>query len=202
MNVKISTINHYQPSYNKSFTKPSFKGACPVETIKHYNLGMMPNGIVGKIRALKSDGKEVYLNLEKQATSSNEIYSILDDFKNVIGRIEIQLRKNVWYCKGDEPSHVFVKELRNYSNPRTPYYRNNLEEYKQIGVRLLQVAQRRSDEAQLEGNIMLVAKCESLPFYKKLGFVIAPSISRFINPNKLTLPPEAKEPLSKLYGGL
>lgn len=202
MNVQFSTLNLCQSNYKKSVVKPSFKGGAPVETIKHYNLGMMSDGIIGKVKLLKANGKEAFLNVEKFSNNLNEIYKLKDDFDNVIGKMEIQLRQNVWRCKGNEPSHVFVKELRNYSNPRTPYYRNNLEEYKQIGVRLLQVAQRRSDEAQLEGNIMLVAKGESMPFYKKLGFVIAPSISRFINPNKLTLPPEAKEPLSKLYGGL
>lgn len=47
------------------------------------------------------------------------------------------------------------------SNPNTPYYKNGLEHIKDIGIRLLQIAQRRSDEAKCVGNIKLISKNES-----------------------------------------
>ena len=67
-----------------------------------------------------------------------------------------------------DPSHVFVDELRNFSNPNTPYYKQGLDYYKDIGTRLLQIAQRRSDEAQCQGNIKLISKGESLNWYKSV----------------------------------
>lgn len=49
---------------------------------------------------------------------------------------------------------------------------------------------------------MLNDNIESMEFYKKLGFKQTPFVSRFNNPNKMYLPTDAKEPLSKLYDGL
>lgn len=57
-------------------------------------------------------------------------------------------------------------------------------------------------EAMLNGNIELISKNESMEFYKKLGFKQTPFLSRFDNPNKMYLPPDAKKPLSRMYGGL
>ena len=65
----------------------------------------------------------------------------------------------------------------------------------------MQIAQRRSAEAMCNGNIELISKGESFNFYKKLGF----QSSRTFwgeNPNKMYIPPEAKEALSRAYGGL
>ena len=60
----------------------------------------------------------------------------------------------------------------------------------------------RSDEAGLKGNIELISKNESLGFYEKLGFKRYPFLSPFVNPNKMYLPADAKEPLSRMYDGL
>ena len=98
--------------------------------------------------------------------------------------------------------------MRNFSNPNTLYYKQGLEYYKDIGTRLLQIAQRRSDEAQCQGNIKLISKGESLNWYKSVigmrqEFPPIPGMKFNIhNPNQLYLPPENKEPLSKLQGGL
>ena len=73
---------------------------------------------------------------------------------------------------------------------------------------MLQIAQRRSDESMCQGNIKLVSKGESLDWYKNVigmrqEFPSIPGMRFNIhNPNQLYLPPENKEPLSKLQGGL
>lgn len=205
MKVQLLSNAYCYNTQSKTATKPSFKAGMPVETIKHYNLGMMPNGIIGKVKVLKANGEEAFLNVCKQVTIMREIYRLQDDMDRVIGKIELKPRKFENYSKfeyKDDPSHIFVEELRNYSRPGTPYHMKDLEEYKQVGVRLMQIAQRRSDECGLNGNIEFVSKNESMPFYEKLGFKRVPFISIYVNPNKMYLPPEAKEPFSRAYGGL
>ena len=93
-----------------------------------------------------------------------------------------------------------VDDLRNFSKPNTPYHDKNLEYFKDIGTRLLQIAQRRSDEAQCVGNIKLIPMPESRRYYTdKIGMIKDPT-----NPygSAFILPPDKKEPLSKMYGGL
>lgn len=205
MKIQPLAIQH---NYNKTFnysTEPMFKGGLPVETIKHYNLGIMSNGYVGKVKVLKSTGEEAFLNVFKQATFLSEIYKLQDDLNRVIGKIELKPKKFENYCKfeyKEDPSHIFVEELRNYSRPGTPYHIKDLEEYKQVGLRLMQIAQRRSDECGFNGNIELVSKDESMPFYEKIGFKKVPFVSIYVNPNKMYLPPDAKEPFSRMNGGL
>lgn len=201
MNIQNTPINYNPKIYQNFTTKPTFKGISSVETIKHYNLGIMANGFVGKVRVLKTSGQEALLNVYKQSFGLEENYKLKDDADKIIGEIVLKIRKPKWKIE-NEFGHIFVDELRNYSNPRTPYYTKGLEEYKQIGTTLLQIAQRRSDECMLNGNIELISKNESMEFYKKLGFKQTPFVSRFTNPNKMYLPPEAKEPLSRIYGGL
>lgn len=201
MKIQNNSINYYSGIAQSTTTKPAFKGWCGVETIKHYNLGMMANGFIGKVRVLKACGEQAFLNVEKVVSSLGENYKLKDDAGKVVGEIELKIRKPMWDTS-NESAHIFVDELRNYSNPRTPYYKAGLEEYRGIGTRLLQIAQRRSDECMLNGNIELISKNESMGFYKKLGFKQVPFVSRFTNPNKMYLPPEAKEPLSRMYDGL
>lgn len=201
MKIQNTPIN-YNPKVCQNFsTKPAFKGLVSVETIKHYNLGMMSNGYIGKVKLLKANGEEAILNVEKRAFELEENYKLKDDVGKIIGEIVLKIRRPLWSTEKDA-GHIFVDELRNFSNPKTPYYTKGLEEYKQIGTRLLQIAQRRSDECRLNGNIELISKNESMEFYKKLGFKQTPFLSRFDNPNKMYLPPDAKEPLSRMYGGL
>lgn len=204
--MKIQTL-YYDSYYNNYQTKSlnnSFKGVMPVETIKHCNIGMMPNGLIGKVGVKKTSGENVFLNVFKNANSLSEIYCIRDNLENVIGLIELKIKKFQNYDKLEttqDPSHVFVETLRNFSNPNTPYYVKGLEEYKKIGTRLMQIAQRRSDEALCNGNIELISKNESLDFYNKLGFQ---NMKTFWggNPNKMYLPPESKKDFSQKYGGL
>lgn len=205
MKVQIVANSYYLNTKLKTSTEPTFKASLPVETIKHYNLGMMSNGYVGKVKVLRANNEEVLLNVFKQAQYFKEIYRLQDDFGKVIGKIELKIKKfeqSDNCVSNDVSNHIYVEELKNYSRPDTPYYMKGLEEYKQIGVRLLQIAQRRSDECGLEGNIELIAKNEAIPFYEKIGFKrIIPKFS-YMNPNKMYLPAEAKEPFSKLYSGL
>lgn len=146
----------------------------------------------------------------KHLTSEGEEYKIMNDFNNLIGHAKIKIRKydeGQFYGLKENPSHVFISELRNFSKPDTPYHNKDLPYYKDIGTRFLQIAQRRSDEAQCMGNIKLIAKNESKPFYMnviqmKEEFPMGSSLRKFNNPNMMYLPLEAKEPLSKLQGGL
>ena len=204
MRIQATPYKYYSNSSLNYSTKPSFKVSIPVETIKYCNIGMMHNGLIGKIKTLKANGEEAFLNVYKHANYLKELYFIKDDADQVIGEIDLRIKKAVDYDKTEfphDPSHVFIETLRNYSNPKTPFYRKGLDEYKGIGTKLLQIAQRRSDEACCNGNIELISKIESFDFYFKLGFKNS-NLKWGANPNKMYLPPEAKEPLSKLYGGL
>ena len=208
MKIQFSPITYTSNTSLKTSPRPTFKAGMPIETIKHYNLGMMQNGFIGKVKAIKANGEEAFLNVFKQATALQEVYSLQDDFGSVIGKIEIKPKKCESYANygyKEDPSHIFVEELRNFSHPGTPYYIKGLEEYKLIGVRLMQIAQRRSDECGLNGNIELISKDESMPFYEKLGLKKIPFdsfVGYYTNPNKMYLPAEAKEALSKMHGGL
>lgn len=200
--MKIQNIN---PNYfiSKS-NKPRFKASMPVERLTHTNIGMAKNGLIGKVEVLKASGEKVFLNIYKYASFLKEIYFLKDNAEQVIGEIELRIKKAINYDKvayPQDPSHVYVELLRNYSDPKTPFYRKGLEEYKHIGARLLQIAQRRSDEAQCNGNIELTSRTESFNFYYALDFKNS-DLSWGGNPYRLYLPPEAKEPLSKRYGGL
>lgn len=176
----------------------------PVERLTHTNIGMAKNGLIGKVEVLKATGDKVFLNVFKQGGFLKEYYFLKDDVDNIIGEIELRVKKAINYDKvayPQDPSHVYVELLRNYSDPKTPFYRKGLEEYKHIGARLLQIAQRRSDEAQCNGNIELISRIESFNFYYALNFKNT-DIAWGGNPYRLYLPPEAKEPFSKRYGGL
>lgn len=213
--MQINNYKYNTPIYsNRTGFVPSFKGGS-VETLTHTNIGSCLEGYIGKVRLRKSDGGETFLNVfKKYLCEGYENYSVQNDANEVLGEISLAVRKyapcsNPYGVQGD-PSHVFVSELRNYSNPSTPYYKKGLEPHKDIGTRLLQIAQRRSDEAQCQGNIKLISKNESKSWYKNVigmteefpaeqnyGFKF-----RLHNPNAMMLPPHAKEPLSRLHGGL
>lgn len=180
-----------------------------IQTLTHTNIGSCLEGYIGKIRVRKPDG-EAYLNVFKKYIGKDaENYVIQNDKNEAVGSINVFIRKiqpNQW--DDSDPSHVFVDELRNFSKPDTPYHNPKLEYFKDIGTRLLQIAQRRSDEANCCGNIKLISKGESLNWYKNVigmrqEFPPIPGMKFQIhNPNQLYLPPEAKEPLSRLQGGL
>lgn len=208
MEVKNDLIKYFTGFQSKPITTPSFKGINPVETIKHCNVGMMPDGIIGKVRVFKKNGEETFLNVIKMKGATNqETYMLKDKYGKLIGEMDIKINKINNYDRlefSEDPSHVFVDYLRNYSRPNTPYHKEGLEEYKGIGTRLLQIAQRRSDEACCNGNIQLHSKNESKDFYKKLGFAEEPLSSYNSNKiqNRMYLPPEAKEPFSRRNEGL
>ncbi|MCM1266071.1 MAG: hypothetical protein NC200_07720 [Candidatus Gastranaerophilales bacterium] len=200
----------------KRMTSPSFKGTS-VETLKHTNIGSCLNGYIGKVKARKAaTNEECLVNVFKRNNGNNhENYSIRNDNNDILGEIDIVIKKYDYNpqtsYESADPSHVFVDNLRNYSKPDTPYYKQGLEHIKDIGIRLLQIAQRRSDEAQCVGNIKLISKNESKDWYKNVigmteEFPIIQTNSRIRfnvhNPNAMILPPLSKEPLSRLNGGL
>lgn len=194
---------------NKSIKakNPSF---CGVSTLTHTNIGMCANGFIGKIKVRLGDGGDALLNVIKNRCFDCEEYKIMDDLNNLIGEAQIKIRKFEKYDPFEytsDPSHVYVDGLRNYSKPGTPYHNEKLPYYKDIGTRILQIAQRRSDEANCCGNIKLIAKNESKPFYQNVihmreEFPAGSPLRFFNNPNTMYLPPEWKEPLSRLQGGL
>lgn len=218
-NIQYSPIQFQYSSFKKVKASPSFSGGY-VETLKYTNIGSCLEGYIGKVRVRRaSDNQECFLNVFKKYIGHNaENYSIKNDKDELVGEIDVFIKKfqpgsYSQFEYKEDPSHVFVDNLRNYSDPRTPYYKQGLEHMKDIGTRLLQIAQRRSDEAQCVGNIKLISKNESKEWYKKvIGMVEeypdvqnsgTPKWMRSIhNPNSMILPPHAKEPLSKLTGGL
>lgn len=213
MSVQVLNNNYYRNILQQKLMMPysvPFKG-CVQETLTHTNIGSCLNGYIGKVSLKNDDGTFSFLSVFKHKENPiTENYKIKDDFGNVIGETKIIIRKhntNVSCFQGEDLSHVFVDELRNYSKPNTPYHNKNLKHYKGVGIRLLQIAQRRSDEAFCNGNIELIAKNESKPFYfdvikMKEKYPEGSFERKFNNPNKLYLPPEEKERLSKLMGGI
>lgn len=202
------SINNSAIKEHKNISNPTFQHNIP-NALTHTNIGSCLEGYIGKVSVRKND-KNVALNVFKKfKENAIENYTIQNDTGDVIGTIDVSIKKyqqSPW--ERTNPSHVFVDKLRNFSNPNTPYYKSGLEHYKDIGTRLLQIAQRRSDKAMCEGNIKLISKGESLNWYKNIIGMRQefPPISgmkfNIHNPNQLYLPPENKEPLSRLQGGL
>lgn len=193
-----------QTNYKNYYAqKPTFKSNVAAKTLKTINIGSMPAGFIGKLRTLKANGEEALLNVIKSTYKDYETYQLQDDYDRVIGKIEFRFNKYT-YRLNNEKDHVFVSELKNFSNPNTPYYRNGVEEYKHIGTNLLQLAQIRSFENNCDGNIELVAKNRKdvINFYKNLGFKQSENISMYENPYRLELAPEAKDTLAKKYDGI
>ncbi len=190
---------------------PTFKGTQQLNLLTKTNIGNCADGFIGRLKVRLGNGSgEALLNLSKRTGMGLEEYKIYDDFERIIGEVQIKIKKFVNYDRLEypvDPSHVFVDNLRNYSKPGTPYHNKDLPYYKDIGTRFLQIAQRRSDESGCNGNIKLIAKNESMPFYKnvihmKEEFPPNSPFKFLHNPNSLYLPPEWKEALSKLKGGL
>ena len=182
------------------------------DALTHVNIGSKADGYIGKFKVRLAKGGDAVLNVFKRYTGvDKENYIVKNDYDEVIGEMNLFIRKitsyNPWEVQKGDPSHVFVDELRNYSKPGTPYYTDGLTPHKDIGTRLLQIAQRRSDEAGCCGNIKLISKGESKDWYlnyiKMRQEFPVPKFGICINnPNQLYLPPESKEGLSKLAGGL
>lgn len=206
-NIPFIQPTNFQYSSPVKHNKISFGHNIP--TLTHTNIGSCAEGYIGKIRVRKDNG-EAFLNVFKKFLGENvENYTIKNDKNEIIGNANIFIIKcppNPW--DKVDPSYVMVDDLRNFSKPNTPYHDKNLEYFKDIGTRLLQIAQRRSDEACCQGNVKLISVNEALAWYKNIigmrqEFPPIPGQKFNIhNPNLLYLPPENKEPLSRLQGGL
>lgn len=204
--MRISAVTPYYQNYQcPTPTKPSFSGIFPVQTIKHLNIGMAEDGIIGKVRVFDSKGRERFLNVVKDTgPCGNEIYMLKDNIGNIIGEMIMRIVKYADSAKSagsGDGSWVWVEYLRNYSRPGTKWSQDYLCEHKSIGTRLIQIAQRRSDEAMCGGNIHLCSKDSSKSFYEQLGFKEIPTLYDY-KQNDMYLPADAKEPLSRLKGGL
>lgn len=203
--IKANTVNLRKT--------PTFRQSVNIQSLNSVNIGMLPDGFIGKIRVRTGENAECFLNVIKKSFGNEyENYLVQNDAGNIIGEIGLQIKKYTHYDRWQypsDPSHVFVSDLKNYSNPATPYYKNS-EQYKDIGTRLLQIALKRSYEALCDGNLKLISKNESKEWYKnvigmteefpntqtnKYGFNIH-------NPNAMMLPPISKTHLSKLHDGL
>lgn len=184
--------------------QPSFSGAGNIQRLTHMNIGMMPQGFIGHVSLRNSSkGTEEFVKVFKNFDCGNERYFLKNDKDELIGEFLAKINKYFDYDRityKEDPSHVFIDDLRNYSKPGTPYWNQNMDYYKGVGTRLLQIAQRRSDEARCVGNIRLNSMPEARKFYtNKIGMVQDPN-----NPfsGMLIIPPDKKEPLSRMYGGL
>ena len=201
--MRIQTISSKYNLKNNYSTKPSFKSTPVTQSLVSKNLGSSANGFIGKLEVLKANGKKVLLNLKKSTCNDYEIYRLMDDCERVIGSIEFRFNK-YQYRLNNEQDHLFVSELRNFSNTKTPDYKKELEEHKHIGTMLMQLALQRSYEEGFDGNIQLVAKNrnEVVDFYKSLGFKQPANITIYENPNRLSLSEDGKTILKNKYGGL
>ena len=205
----IQAYNNY--SFNKYASPniakkqaPSFSGNF-VQRLTHMNIGMQPAGFIGHVELKNATkGENVFVKVFKDFDCNLERYYFKDDLDRVIGEFSVKIKKAFNYDKimyKEDPSHVYLDDLFNYSNPNTPFYKQGLDYYKGLGIRALQIAQRRSDEAQCIGNI----KLNSMPevrqcFYiDKIGMAPDPM---YPYSGMLMLPPDKKEPLSKMLGGL
>lgn len=202
--MQIQKINtSFYNKNSKLSSKPTFGSKVSTQGLKNINIGSMPAGNIGKIKVLKANGKEAWLDVIKSTYHDYETYNFVNELKQVIGKIEFRFNKYVRPLEG-EKDHVFVTELRNFSDPNTPYYTKGLEEYNQIGTKLLQVAVKRSFENNCNGNIELVAKRrqEVLKFYEILGFRQSSNVGLYGNPYRLQLAEDKIESLAMKYGGI
>lgn len=208
LNIQNNYLNQLNlkqsnPGLTKS-TQPSFRGYGDIQRLTHMNIGMQGKGFIGQVFLENvTKGKDELINVFKGFDCGNERYYLKNDQDELIGEFLIKINKYFDYDRftyKEDPSHVLVDDLMNYSKPDTPFWNKKLDYYKGVGTRLLQIAQRRSDEANCFGNIRLNSMPEARPFYmNKIGMVKDPN-----NPysGMLVIPWDKKEPLSKMYGGL
>ena len=205
---RFNAMNNYPAK-----SVPVFRHYDCAQTVKNINIGTASDGLIGKIKVRKGNNTDAVLNvIKKNLGEGYENYSVQNNENNIVGEIILKVNKYTNYDRFEyqsDPSHVFVDELKNYSNPNTPYFKN-LEYYKDIGTRLLQIALKRSYESMCNGMLKLVAKNESKEWYKKIIGMTEefPNTEKSVygfsihNPNSMILPPEAKEHLLNLQGGL
>lgn len=206
MNINAIQNNYFYGQNRitpKSKPAVNFKGN-GIQRLTHMNIGMMPKGFIGEVALFdKTLNKNVFVNVFKDFNCGDEIYRLKDDNDRIIGELALRIKKAFNYDKyiyKDDPSHVYVTDLYNFSRKDTPFANNAVDDYSHVGIRLLQIAQRRSDEAQCCGNIKLNAMPEALSFYRgKIGMQSDPES---FNRNFLYLPWDKKEPLSRMYDGL
>jgi len=205
-NMKVS----FNPVNNTNFypvtpLKPAFKGMAPVQSLAGKNIGAMKNGVIGQVRVFNVWGERSFLDVVKSADGKgNELYTLENCFGEIVGEMDIKINRAFNYDKRNfpqDPSHVLVEFICNHSNPKTNYFNESVEEYKHIGTRLLQIALKRSEESLCNGSIKLSSVPKAKEFYKKLGFKEIPTKDGLFT-GYMDLPPSAREPLSKMYGGL
>ena len=200
------SIQNNKFAYNKKCKNISFKNN--IHSLSRLNIGTASEGYIGKVKVRKGLNT-VFLDVYKKILgNSTENYTIQNDKNDIIGNINLLIIKPLDVSWNSNVSqYVFVDELRNFSHPQTPYHNKKLEYFKDIGTRLLQIAEQRSYEANCDGNIKLVSKQESMQWYKdiigmKQEYPIIPGQPYFHNPNLMYLPAESKEKIAKLQGGL
>ena len=114
--IQSTTNLHYKNSV-------SFKQNIP-HALTHTNIGSCLEGYIGKV-AVRKGNENVALNVFKKfKENAIENYTIRNDKDEIVGTIDLVIKKyrqEPW--ERTDPSHVFVDELRNFSNPNTPYYK-------------------------------------------------------------------------------
>ena len=85
MKVQALSYNNYYNNYQTRPLNKTFKGGMPVETIKHYNIGIMHDGYIGKIKLFDSNKQEAILNVfKKRYGKDTESYFIKWLLKNCL----------------------------------------------------------------------------------------------------------------------
>lgn len=199
MFIRNNYINNYKPHFKSK--QPTFQSK--IQRLTNINIGMMPQGFIGHVNLKNvTQNIDTFMPVFKIFDCGNEKYIIKNDCGEIIGQFTAKINKYSSYDKciyTTNPSNVYIDDLFNYSDPKTPFHNSKLDEYKGVGTRLLQIALKRSNEAQCFGNLRLNAMPESKPFYENIGMIPDPNHP---HSGMMILPTEHKELLAKLYGGL
>ena len=198
MNIQAISIYNYQSSRYKYQTKPTFNGLfSKTKSLSKLNIGSLPDGIIGQVKVLNKNGKEVVFDVLKNVEDSGlEIYKIIDKKRNILGDIEFKPT-----IEGNT-KHIWVEHLVNHSSLYHKYRNESLGNYTGIGTRLMQIALKRSKEAGCNGDIELFTTKTGKDFYKKIGLKDYLSDYSYYRQHKMYLPEENKEFLANRYGGL
>ena len=192
-NISYSKYSYPQYSFNKNI---SFKS---IQSLKSVDIGKCPEGYIGNVIAKKNNCDTFLKVIKKNLSEKVEKYIIKNNNNDIIGNVDIYIINNT---PNINSNFVFIDDLRNFSRPNTPFFNKSLNSYyKQVGIRLLQIALKRSYESNCNGNIKLISNSDSLNWYKNIIGLEQDSFQAD-NMKFLHLPNKNKEFLSKLRGGL
>lgn len=198
-NIPYLHNNNYHTYLLKKRQVSFCGGTTPLEQT---NLGKCPEGYIGKVNVSKNNQRAT-LNVFKENLSEHvENYTFKNNANETIGNINLFIIKPLNRWGEFDTGYIMVDELRNYSNPNSAFHNHKLEEYKNVGIRLMQLALKRSYEERCDGNIKLVPLTRATNWYINIIGMKLEKTFDFVKSGVLFLPQESKEALLKLRGGL